>query len=444
MAASNAPKHDFAPAWLKIPSSNPTKPAGSKSSTHQQERGRQRRDDSFLNRYGNDYPRQLNRQNSFELYDASKRYSPTHPKFRHHSVEDDYYYYNYGYYGNYTYDYPMQYSSQPSLLRAPTGRESSKYPQTPSGRYNQMNGSYSNYYYYDFYPHGDAYPGYGTGTHTNSTSKRAQYGWEGRSESKESKDSDPSVDNDDKEKPFNDDFPSLNGMDGDPEPKTSRNTATGGVWDNPPRSKFEEATEMKHSASGIYKALVPNKGQQQTSTPPMEILSSRLVRQPKPLGDKKSEFLKALRKEADSEHVQNGHNEGNHPENNNNMKQRKCSEGGGEVLTNGLSDLQLEHEHEHMANGNTGILSSSLEAEQRLLREMGWDEQDDEVYEITEDDKREFKQLTDKLQQQRNGLTRTLPKAWSPQHIPAFKQQPQAQDLNETLSSSDTDSDEDV
>lgn len=69
-----------------------------------------------------------------------------------------------------------------------------------------MNGSYSNYYYYDFYPHGDAYPGYGTGTHTNSTSKRAQYGWEGRSESKESKDSDPSVDNDDKEKPFNDDF----------------------------------------------------------------------------------------------------------------------------------------------------------------------------------------------------------------------------------------------
>lgn len=46
------------------------KPAGSKSSTHQQERGRQRRDDSFLNRYGNDYPRQLNRQNSFELYDG--------------------------------------------------------------------------------------------------------------------------------------------------------------------------------------------------------------------------------------------------------------------------------------------------------------------------------------------------------------------------------------
>lgn len=28
---------------------------------------------------------------------------------------------------------------------------------------------------------------------------------------------------------------------------------------------------------------------------------------------------------------------------------------------------------------------------------MGWDEQDDEVYEITEDDKREFKQLTDKV-----------------------------------------------
>lgn len=44
--------------------------------------------------------------------------------------------------------------------------------------------------------------------------------------------------------------------------------------------------------------------------------------------------------------------------------------------------------------------------------------------------------------QMRNGLARTLPKAWSPQHIAPYKARPQ--DLNETLSSSDTDSDEDV
>lgn len=478
MAASNAPKHDFAPAWLKIPSD--TKPAGSKSTSNPQDRSRQRRDENFFNRYGPDYPRQLNRQNSFDLYDASKRCSPSHgSKYRHHSVEDDYYYYGYGYY-NYPYDaaYPMEFGSQPSIPR-PSSREI-KYPLPPS-RYSQMNGSYPGYYYYDFYPQGEGYTQYSSPTHS---SKRANYGREGRGESKESQDSDRSHDEDDKEKNFNDDFPSLNGMDEDSEAKPSKNTGSAGVWDNPLRSKFDDASDLKNSSAGFYKALIPSKpaaatssrkggrdimrvngslrdlsplasfkstpvssstssreAQQQSPTPPIEILSSRLVRQPKTLGDKKSEFLKALRKEADSDgSATNGVSGGYYHENNNNK--RKAEKGLTEVVTNGMSDLHLDHDLEHHPKANSSILSSSLEAEQRLLREMGWDEQDDEVYEITEDDKREFKQLTDKLQQQRNGFTRMLPKAWSPQHIAPYK--PQPQELNETLSSSDSDEDEDV
>nr|KAG5698337.1 hypothetical protein BaRGS_010923 [Batillaria attramentaria] len=197
-----------------------------------------------------------------------------------------------------------------------------------------MNGSYPGYYYYDFYPQGEGYAHYSSPSHSN---KRAQYGREGRGESKDSKDSDKSShDGDDKEKNFNDDFPSLNGTDEDAEVKPSK-SGNGGVW-----------------------ALAGVQAQQQSPTPPIEILSSRLVRQPKPLG---------------------------------------------------------------------------------LLREMGWDEQDDEVYEITEDDKREFKQLTDKLQQQRNGPdAHAAPKRGVPKHMTSFK--PQPQELNETLSSSDTDSDE--
>ena len=44
------------------------------------------------------------------------------------------------------------------------------------------------------------------------------------------------------------------------------------------------------------------------------------------------------------------------------------------------------------------------------------------------------------VQQQRNGIVRSIPKTWSPKHIPIY--QPPAQELNETLSSSDSDSDD--
>ena len=70
---------------------------------------------------------------------SGKRFPPGQSgKFRHHSVDDDYYaYYNnpYSYYNGYGYPekFGMHYGSQPSLLRS-AGQRDSKY-QHPHARY---------------------------------------------------------------------------------------------------------------------------------------------------------------------------------------------------------------------------------------------------------------------------------------------------------------------
>ncbi|XP_076463246.1 uncharacterized protein LOC143295437 [Babylonia areolata] len=474
MAASNAPKHDFAPSWLKIPNPNEnTRPAGSRNSLPQ-DRSRQRHDDGYYSRYsGGDYPRPLNRQNSFDMYEGTRRYSPSHAsKFRHHSMEDDYYmnYYNYAPYPlAYNEHYSMQFRSQPSLPR-----QDMKYPPA-SSRFGQTNGSYNGFGpFCDFFPPGEGFSSYGGGGHNT---KRSHYARDGRTESKESRDSDRSqTDGDEKDKIFNDDFPSLNGTDEDADVKTSKSTSSGGVWDNPPRSKFEESSEVKissSSGSGLYKVM-PTKavsvrknsregirvngtmregsplaaikprpsreGQRQSPTQPMEVLSTRLVR-PKPV-DKKSEFLKALRKEADNDtSLQNGIADHSHQESSSQGKEEEEEEA--QVVMNGVDELQLDCDRNHSHNAISQILSSSEEEELLFMRSLGWDETE-ETEEITEDEKREFLKKSMLQQQQRNGRSRLLTKLSSPQHLTPTTPQPPAQDLNDTLSSSDTDSDEDV
>ena len=71
-----------------------------------------------------------------------------------------------------------------------------------------MNGSYQGFGYpgfYDFFPHGEGFNSYGNGGMNGS--KRSHYAKDGRGESKESKESDrSSIDGDEKDKIFNDDF----------------------------------------------------------------------------------------------------------------------------------------------------------------------------------------------------------------------------------------------
>lgn len=73
---------------------------------------------------------------------------------------------------------------------------------------------------------------------------------------------------------------------------------------------------------------------------------------------------------------------------------------------------------------------------------MGWNEADEEEYEITEDDRIQFQTLSKQVQNQRpnglrNGVVKIIPKTWSPKHIPIYHPNP-----NDTLSSSDSDSDD--
>ncbi|KAL5017052.1 hypothetical protein ScPMuIL_006641 [Solemya velum] len=470
MATNNAPKHDFAPAWLKIqPQENP-KPSGSQKADHQGERQSKQRPHKDDNRSGPDYAR-LHRQHSFDNYYEGKRYPLNNhtSKFRHHSIDDDYYAfpYGYGYYDSYGYD-GMHYNSQPSLFR-PNLRDG-KY-QHPNARFGQVNGAYHGYY--DLYPyeyyHGDPY--YSSYPGNRGGSKRSYYEKEGRSNSKEGKEKEndkSSKERERKDKPVStEDFPSLNGTDAREEGK-SKPVNGSGVWDNPPLGKgpFDDCGEGKsHSSSNIYRVLLPNKGSlskksgrdgmrfnggygkdqspfaskvfsnsaqstspvkensRQSPTPPVEILNAKFVTHPKKLGDKKSEFLKALRKENSNAEVM----------------EKVCNTDTANVDQEGNCDTPLRKSVEEMHVSERKLLSSSLEEEQRLLRMMGWKETDDEEYEITEDDMKYFQNLSKQVKQQPNGVVKPLPKVWSPSHVLTYT--PTSLDLNETLSS-DSDSDD--
>lgn len=78
----------------------------------------------------------------------------------------------------------------------------------------------------------------------------------------------------------------------------------------------------------------------------------------------------------------------------------------GDAVSNGVSALHLnagdEDEADDALNGggggdSSGVLSSSLEAEQRLLREMGWSEE--ETIPITEEEIREIQELQSRINQ---------------------------------------------
>lgn len=120
--------------------------------------------------------------------------------------------------------------------------------------------------------------------------------------------------------------------------------------------------------------------------------------------DRKSEFLRTLKDEGTGELTTSsspgtsGEGESNTPEPKA-YSEEVCHENG---LSYSLSDSDTEH------------LSSSLEAEHRLLKAMGWQEypeNDDNFLPLTEDELKEFQTKTEQLKKngiQRNGV---LPRA---------------------------------
>lgn len=244
--------------------------------------------------------------------------------------------------------------------------------------------------------------------------------------------------NADKKKPQfeEEDFPSLN-----PEPgkQVTPNKQTGtptGVWENPPSSKqplkmlvikkiskedpsaFSAAfaSPVPHLSNGnsksnpsgpiIYKNLVPKPASASSKgtasvTPPLELSISRLTRMTRRVPDKKSEFLKALKDEQDADQTED--RDRDKLEDVQNRSPTELNNGDGEHIEesrhlNGISD-SLEEQR--------GRLSYSLEAEHRLLKEMGWQESpenDDDCLPLTEEELQEFQIKSQQLKRHGLGL----------------------------------------
>lgn len=207
------------------------------------------------------------------------------------------------------------------------------------------------------------------------------------------------------------------------------------------------------SQNSLYKALLPSNKKSQVGHA-MEIL----VKHPKTKGNK-GDFLKALRSadgkedEAATAKGAGGDTMDLHDRTNGHAEvdngPRGDEGGDSEPSTCDLGKLSLETP-EHPP------LSSSLEAEERLLKEMGWKEEasDDDTYApLTEEELREFQNLTklrqEKLQQQqqpqRNGIQRPTalpdrPALWSPRRATNLAT-PLGNGCSSSSSSSDTESD---
>ncbi|XP_040190307.1 vasculin-like protein 1 isoform X1 [Rana temporaria] len=136
-------------------------------------------------------------------------------------------------------------------------------------------------------------------------------------------------------------------------------------------------------------------------TPPLELSISRLTRMTRRVPDKKSEFLKALKDEQDADQTEDRERE--KLEDVQNRSPADLNNGDGEHVEesrhlNGISD-SLEEQR--------GRLSYSLEAEHRLLKEMGWQESpenDDDCLPLTEEELQEFQIKSQQLKRHGLGL----------------------------------------
>ncbi|XP_062334018.1 vasculin-like [Osmerus eperlanus] len=265
--------------------------------------------------------------------------------------------------------------------------------------------------------------------------------------------------NGDKRKKFAaEDFPSLNP---DAEREVNRNKAAG-VWEHPPNpqsrgskmmvirrisreeslpalSSTSPAQQQGPSRNGTGPSLnkgpipksvsLPVKVSRSSSSSPVEQGSQPrlMMRLTRMRSDKKSHFLKALKqdmvgeeklhlhcKDEDSFHLHNN-NLGGGDENLNGYERGT----GSSPLENGNSKPSTMSMRQQVLCSSTfpqqEVLSSSLEAEHRLLKEMGWQEEsenDETCAPLTEDEMREFQAISEQLQKnglRKNGLLKNSP-----------------------------------
>ncbi|XP_067133869.1 vasculin-like [Centruroides vittatus] len=441
MANNNAPAHDFAPAWLKIPTyENFLTGADSERGGHTSRKddhrgyGRRSRETDSLTPKQQYFPDTRRERDSFS--GERKPYFPS----RHHSIDFDE---SQGP-GNCTRLFNSSYNnsslsnSQPSLLRRPHSRHD--FRDIPS--YTKIGVSQTLY---------EKAKGKEGAINISSNCPEIR-GMDVTSNT------------------FNQEFPSLQG-DGSIDSTFQPPVVNGGAWEKPRNakvhcsqigkkiqlvkrgSKQDNGIDIRSKSpsgsclqsqcgspkvnthpviiapvnknsinssvnSSVYRTLVPSKKMSHSVMSNMEIL----VKNPKAPGNK-SDFLKALRTETGSkgddakegnkeiEIVSPERNKQNQGENGNEIDDKEEH-----VNSINIEKLSLNQDT------NETALSSSLEAEQRLLREMGWKEEgsdDDDTYApLTEDELREFRDLSQKIAEKRNGIQKNLQMTLSPKRLP--------------------------
>ncbi|NWH86696.1 GPBP1 protein, partial [Aegithalos caudatus] len=177
--------------------------------------------------------------------------------------------------------------------------------------------------------------------------------------------------------------------------------------------------------------------------------------------DKKSEFLKTLKsnrvEEDHKDENHDGQEKGDESFSSNNSNSPHCERDinrnfENEILQeNGNASITPQEIIQPSASPQANVLSSSLEAEHRLLKEMGWQEdcENDEAYApLTEEEMREFQVIRERLQKNgprkngilKNGLVCNF--KFSTWKNSTFK--PALENEDSETTSSDTSDDDDV
>lgn len=177
--------------------------------------------------------------------------------------------------------------------------------------------------------------------------------------------------------------------------------------------------------------------------------------------DKKSEFLKALKRDRVKEGQEDENHDGQEKDDesfslhnsNSPHRERDINRNFENQLPqeNGNTSITPQQIIQSSAFPQANVLSSSLEAEHRLLKEMGWQEDsenDETCAPLTEDEMREFQVISEQLQKNglrkngilKNGLICNF--KFSPWKNSTFK--PALENEDSETSSSDTSDDDDV
>ncbi|XP_077203279.1 vasculin [Paroedura picta] len=198
-----------------------------------------------------------------------------------------------------------------------------------------------------------------------------------------------------------------------------------------------------------------------SSSPVDKLGQPRLTKLTRMRTDKKSEFLKTLKRDrVEEEHDENCVGQEKEDDEEFNLHNSNSGHQERDINRNFENEIPQENRNAAMISEQiihsstfpqTDVLSSSLEAEHRLLKEMGWQEDsenDETCAPLTEDEMREFQAISEQLQKnglRKNGILKNgliCDFKFSPWKNSTFK--PTIENEDTETSSSDTSDDDDV